>query len=632
MLDTISLQELSSKFFANTEMTKPSTIGISMEPSPIEAIQFMPNVSSPGAQETPKLLPRQINFSLTEESDRRPTTGYLLGVSSSIPRTTLEEQSTLSSSMPVEEMRTELSQLQKRLSDALKLESDVDNLKAALELVNTEKSTLSAELAQQRDAAASLRLDVAAKTKIVADIMTDKKALQVELNEAKLTLNTLQLIQTEVKSLQEDLSLRNQDFDDLRNRFDAKSRESAVLLKKIDELTNEIELLNQQVKSLDKTISHKDELLAKHEKNSLNFANTETRHLERINSLELEVADLKRTIDRLENDGSNNALVAQLRQQLDETKTNLFEVMIDYEKSQLDLKQSLRTSPPSSRDSNLANEQLRCRKLEKEIEILREALQRQDNNSSPKHFQLDDIAESVEKELNYSAQLDSNILKAIESDELNSDEDNLADRLTQNMQDFNDGPPDEVMTELRAIKQKYEMERNNCLRLQRLLDAEKRTSGSLQEQDANVIEAMQLRLQAAMEQEVKLQELIDAERTKTERLTTQLAVNQRSLSRENSLLLLKSPPESPRRQQRNNDIESELVSRLQSEVKLLTSQNEREKERVTDMERVMEREKHRVDKELADRRDYGDRMKREMDRVLQEKEQLANDLEHVQER
>lgn len=590
----------------------------------------MPNVSSPAPLETPKLLPRQINFSLTEESDRRPATGYLLGVSSSIPRTTMEEQS--SSSMLAEEMRTELSQLHKRRDDALKLESDVDNLKAALELVNTEKSTISAELAQQRDTAASLRLDVAAKTKIVADILADKKALQVELNEMKLTLSKLQLIQTEMKSLQEDLSLRNQDFDVLRNRFDAKGRESVELLKNIDERSNEIELLNHQVKSLNKTLSHKDELLAKHEKNSLNFANTETRHLERINSLELEVADLKRTIDRLENGGGNNSLVSQLRQQLDETKTNLFEVMIDYEKSKLDLKQSLRTSSPSGRDSNLASEKLRCRKLEKEIHILREALQRQDNNSSPKHFQLDDIAESVEKELNYSAQLDSNILKAIESDELNSDEDNLAERLTQNLQDFNDGPHDEVMAELRAIKQKYEMERSNCLRLQRLLDAEKRNSGSLQEQDANVIEAMQLRLQATMEQEVKLQELIDAERMKTERLTTQLAVNQRSLSRENSLLLLKSPPDTPRRQQRNNDIESELVSRLQSEVKLLTSQNDREKERVTDMERVMEREKHRVDKELADRRDYGDRMKREMDRVLQEKEQLANDLEHVQER
>lgn len=624
------MQELSSKFFANTEATKPgSAIGISMEPSPIEAIQFV----SPPSLETPKLMPRQINFSLTEESDRRPTTGYLLGVSSSIPRTTLEEQSTLSSSMPVEEMRTELSQLQKRLSDALKLEGDVDNLKAALELVNTEKSTLSAELAQQRQSTTTLRLDVAAKTKIVADLMADKKALQVELNEMKLTLSKLQLIQTEVKSLQEDLSLRNQDFDDLRSRFDAKTRESVDLLKKIDELSNEIELVNHQVKSLNKTISHKDELLAKHEKNSLNFAKTETRHLERINSLELEVADLKRTIERLENGGGGHTeLVSQLRQQLDETKTNLFEVMIDYEKSQLDLKQSLQTTPPSARDSNLANEQLKCRKLEKEVEILREALQRQDNNSSPKHFQLDDIAESVEKELNYSAQLDSNILKAIESDELNSDEDNLAERLTQNLQDFNDGPHDDVMAELQAIKQNYEMERSNCLRLQRLLDTEKRNSGSIQEQDAKVIEAMQSRLQAAMEQEVKLQELIDSERTKTERLTTQLAVSQRSLSRENSLLLLKSPPESPRRQQRNNDIESELVSRLQSEVKLLTSQNDREKERVTDMERVMEREKHRVDKELADRRDYGDRMKRELDRVLQEKEQLANDLEHVHER
>lgn len=569
-MESVAKIELSSKFFAQ-----------SIEPSP----------------STLPPHPRQINFSIPDESDRPSGTP-------------------VKSCGAVEELPS--------ISAALTTNDAEERCNA----LQQQWETMSVELTAQQNMAANLKLDVAAKTKLMADMVADKKLLQSELYDVKLTLSKFQVVQSEVKSLQADLELKQQDYNDLRRRFDDKSNEVDGLQRRITEIKQDLELATHQVQSLQKTLAHKDELLSKHEKNSLNSAQSEQRQLERINSLEVEVADHKRTIERISS--KPDTTVAMLKQQLNETKANLFEVMIDYEKSQLDLKQSEALRSPFT---YRAEADQRCQKLEKECEILREALLRQAENAAATEISskpFDDIAECVEKELNYSAQLDSNILKAIESgDEINSDEDNLAERLTQPATNEN-----ELVGEVQTLRTALEIERNQSQRLTQQLTTAKLSSTALHEQDANVIAAMRSRLEAAMEQDHELQQQLDDERAKCERLTTQLLVHQRSLSRENSLLMLTNPsaPDSPRRQQRIGEAEAELVKRLQSEVKLMAAQIDREKERVQDMERVMEREKHRVDKELHDRRDYGERMRSELDRVLVEREQMANDLEHAQER
>lgn len=571
----------------------------------------MRNLTSPPNHGTSTPRPRQINFSLSDEfssMDRIPT-GQLVGISSSI-----------SNQSKLEDFNAEINNLQGRLAVALKLETYVTNLKKTLEQVTNEKNDITNDLIQQKESAANLRLDLAAKSKIIDDVMVEKKVIQSELSDIKLKLSKLNIVQSEVKFLQEDQEARNQEFDELSRRFKDKCRETEDLMQKIDTLTGQMNIFNYQIISLNKTISHKDELLTKHEKNSLNYAQNETQYLEKINRLDQEILESKRNADLGETD-------IHQKQELAETKGKLFELMVDYDRLRIELKGR---NPKDSTTELLSLEQEKNQKLKQEIGVLQDALLRSDN-SSPKPFLLDEIAESVEKELNYSAQLDSNILKAIESDEINSDEDNLSDRLTQPKYAKEYAVGDDVMSELRALNQKYDTERSNRLRLQRLLDAEKRNSGSLQEQDANIIDAMRIRLEEVLAQESYMQKMIDDERVKSERLGAQILVYQRTVSRDNSMLL-KSPPDSPRRMQRTSEFDAELANRLQSEVKLLTAQNDREKERVMDLERVIEREKHRFDKELSDRKDYGDHIKREMDRVLKEKELLVNDLEHTHER
>lgn len=186
----------------------------------------------------------------------------------------------------------------------------------------------------------------------------------------------------------------------------------------------------------------------------------------------------------------------------------------------------------------------------------------------------------------------------------------------------------ELNEQLTEFQQKYETERNNCIRMQLILESEKKNSTSIQQQDAELLDAMRLRLEEALNNESKLFKLIEDERNKVEKLSSQMNVIQRSKSRES---LLKSPIDSPRRAKQSEQ-DSELVMRLESEIKLLTAQNDREKERVKDLQQVLEREKGRFDKEVQDQKEHHLRLTTEMKRAVKEKEDLQEELENVQEK
>lgn len=552
--------------------------------------------------------PRQINFSTG--TDGTPTgERKLLGESVSLPT----------------------------IVDELAVHDKIASMELENRLATQELERLRLKLSETTD----MHLDLAAKSKLLADLMTEKKKLHSELDEQKTIVAKLSDgSQDDRFILEAKLASKTGDFAELQRQYNDKCQQFDDLTAKLDRLTldnaklnADIEILSQQIHSLDKTISHKDELLSKYDKNAINYAQTETRHLDTIARLEQDIIALNNNLDRNHDEG---ILLASLRVELDHTKSELFDKMIDYEKCQLYMKQQTKTidelrdilsdskSPRSVEDMRIQirHEQDKNQQLMDEMQRLRTVIgQRPERNESPKPYALDEIARRVEKELNYSAELDSNILKAMESDEHNSDEENL-----QKIRDAED-----MAVAFSDLRQKYDAERVNCARLQRLLDTEKNAASSLQEQDTNVIKAINLRLEEAMRQESELQKQLETARSKCDRLSSQLLVCQRTVSRDSSMHL-KSPQDSPRRTPRNSDFESELANRLQSEIKLLTAQNERERERCSDIERVMDREKIRYEKELGDRKEYGERMKREMDRLIKEKETLEQEVEHQQER
>ncbi|XP_037719319.1 nuclear mitotic apparatus protein 1 isoform X9 [Drosophila subpulchrella] len=279
--------------------------------------------------------------------------------------------------------------------------------------------------------------------------------------------------------------------------------------------------------------------------------------------------------------------------------------------------------------------ELQVLNLERELERLK------NSENSSKQYSVDEIAQQVEKELNYSAQLDSNILKAIESEE----ENNLDKKQQKGVQtevetlpgtgngtdDENFTGERELLNQLEALRAQLAVEREQCEAMSKELLGEKQHSQDIQEQDVIIIEAMRKRLETALDAEDELHKQLDQERERCERLQTQLTSLQRAESRRNSSLLLKSPGDSPRKSPRA-DFESELGDRLRSEIKLLAAQNERERERSADAQRSSERERQRYEKELQERVAYCERLKQEMEKLARDKDSAESELEHFNER
>lgn len=284
----------------------------------------------------------------------------------------------------------------------------------------------------------------------------------------------------------------------------------------------------------------------------------------------------------------------------------------------------------------------RSEELQRQVQTLERELERlRLTEHSSKQYSVDEIAQQVEKELNYSAQLDSNILKAIESEEENNLDNKLHQKEVQTdsvpspgnghgTDDENFTGERELLNQLEAVRAQLTVEREQTETLSKELLDEKQHSQEIQEQDVLIIEAMRKRLEAVLEAEDDLHKQLDMERERCERLQTQLTSLQRAESRRSSLLL-KSPTDSPRKSPRA-DFESELCDRLRSELKLLTAQNERERERSADAQRNSERERQRYEKELQERVAYCERLKQEMEKLARDKESAELELEHFNER
>lgn len=530
-----AVAELSSKFFSMPVDRKTAAeFAISVEPSPIEA----PSASLPSSiAAMPK--PRQINFSLSElanSGEQQPQKQQTR------PGDELYEHRTPPPSI-VPHLQREIVELQSRIESLTgSTDTEVRSLKLQLEDVQNEKSTIALELNRHRDAASQLKLEIAAKSQSIAELMNQKLDLRAEL--------------AQIRDQLQAADAHNGKFEELNRQFEANRKESDALFAQNTELQKRIDVLTEQ--------------LTKAEKDLLNQQQASS-------AASAEPSDL----------------VEELRTKLEDTKTTLFEVMIDYEKSQLDV-QELRTQ------------------LDDNVRPLDEC---------------GDIAASLAKELNYSAHLDSSILKAIESDEHASDEDPNRGAASYS--------PRTLAGLQASLQQELTAERSAVATLRRQLADERNAAQSVQQQDATALAELRQRLQAAVDNEHRLQVQLDDERARVDRLAAQARstvatpTKAYALSRENSLLQLKSPPDSPARSHRSD---AEQIARLQGEIRLLNAQSEREKERLQDTERVLEREKSRFEKELADRKAYGDRVQSELDRVLAERQELADELDAVRDR
>ncbi|XP_075162391.1 pericentrin-like protein isoform X3 [Haematobia irritans] len=474
----------------------------------------------------------------------------------------------------------------------------------------------------------------------------DKSAIEILQNHGQELQRKIDALLKEKEQNSEDLissQLRLNGLQDELQRCQQellKFKENAQKIRDLEQKLLEKSMeLDQLLRAQEKWQKEKTELLSKHEKNLKNLQESEESYKQRIN--ELEEAMLKNTekeVNEKESLRKELRAISEVHEQcqyMAKDNENRKKEIENFNKEIKAKDERLLTlsSKLSIAEEKITDLQRQVLNLEREVEKLKQ----QSSDNSSRQFSVDEIAQQVEKELNYSAQLDSNILKAIESEEENNldrshVEKNVVIEAPGTTDDENFTGERDLLNQLEALKTQIAVERDHADELRKELMEEKQHSQEVQEQDVVIIEAMRKRLESALAQEDELHKHLDIEREKCERLQTQLTTLQRTESRRNSSLL-KSPTESPRKSPRSlTDFESELAERLRSEIKLLTAQNERERERSADLQRNSERERCRYEKELSERIEYCDKLKREMDKVARDKDNAELEIDHLQER
>ncbi|XP_037934627.1 golgin subfamily A member 4 isoform X5 [Teleopsis dalmanni] len=526
-----------------------------------------------GATMTPPMVPRQINFSALTEDSKLKT-----------PDMNLERQN-------IEKMKTEISELKTKLTD-LKHEKDVLRVAKDSELEMLKKSLITTQEQLEK-----VQGELQNKEKEFIELQSDNKKcteLQQEISAKLIAIAQLEQKQTELEQKYIELIKDNKIKTELLKDQEEKTKYSVELEERSNARIKELEL---KVLTTIETEVNKRENLRK-EFESINSVHQNT------------VQDLESRKQEIEN--LNKEIKAK------------------------DERLLLLTTKLSISEDNITGLQRQIDSLEREVEKLR---QQQNSENSSKQYSVDEIAQQVEKELNYSAQLDSSILKAIESEEENNldskhlNKESQLKHESQGTDDENFTGERELLNQLEALKVQVAVEREQNEIIRRELLLEKQHSQEIQEQDVVIIEAMRKRLETALDQEDDLNKQLDNERERCDRLQTQLTALQRAESRRNSSLLLKSPNDSPRKSPRSlSDYETELAERLRREIKLMTAQNERERERYADLQRSGERERQRYESELKERVEYSDKLKKEMETLLRDKDSAELECEHLQER
>ncbi|XP_021706837.1 A-kinase anchor protein 9 isoform X3 [Aedes aegypti] len=480
-----------------------------------------------------------------------------------------------------------------RDSESLKSEQQKNHL--LIDTLKQQVESLNKTIGHKDELMSKLEKDILNYSKNEEKYLEQLKVLDAKEIELRLLQGNYKDRMQEIEMLNEDNKFLNEDITRLKNEIAKSSSNSSSNPSYVQFLKQNCEKIEEELRETKALLTEK--MLAL-ERVKIDLTSCQ-REAEDVKSL---LKEKEMIIQQIGDDGNTlHQALSNIQNQMQETSGNL--------------------------NKKLREEQDRNTALLAEIDRLKTLLQRSDNSSSPKPFSVEEIAEQLEKELNYSAQLDSSILKAIESDDVNSD-----DEANEAIKKSKDGLADAV--QLEELTQKLRMEAEKGNKLKEMLEAEKHNSNEIQMQDAEIIEAMRLRLEAAIDNEGTLQKLLSEERSKNERLSTLMAGVQRTKSFDNYLLMKnKSPHDSPsRRLNRSNEFESEMVARFESEIKFLNAQNERERERAIDLQRALERERNRFEKEIADRNEYGEQVKRELMRVTKEKEQLEVELDNEQEK
>lgn len=479
-----------------------------------------------------------------------------------------------------------------------------------------------------------MKLSLEDKTKLVDDVTAESKKLKQEFDSEKDKLTKeIDRLRGQIDELQSKVQTIEVELAKSNTNYEQKCCELKSASNQLKEECANHDVIKQQLNSMGNTIKLKDELISKLQKDVENYNEIEKLNLDMINRLKNENSDLSKSKPTKDETNGTEAILreelAVVKEMLGDAEQELSEKMIAYEKCLLDLKDQEKkifhltdivTDSKSARSVEEMRIEMRMHqdeneRLKKEIEELKNKHIVERSTSPIKSMNFDQLTSKVETELIYSTQLDNRIMRAIdERDEVVSNEENE--------------------DELDALRAEKEDLIKAIEKLQESLECEREKYSYIHEQDAQCIEAMTKRLEVAIDNENELNKLLEEERNKTSKLSTKMLEHQfeRAKLTASNMSLNESPIASPRRLTKGGESDQELLKCQNDEIKLLKSQLEREKERASDIEKSLGREKNRFEKELSEQKAYGERMKDELERIIRENKTLQEELDDAQEK
>lgn len=459
---------------------------------------------------------------------------------------------------------------------------------------------------------------------------TEVEKLKTFVDEQNKEISNLQvLLETKEKLYNEIIEEKNQYEEKLKelssltmkcnayeNDFKKKNEETSNLILKVQDLEFSLASYKQELEDLQRALSQKDEVIRQYTDNLTSMQNKckenesilqDLENLKKqVNSYDSQMSEKETVLKKMEVDLINYVKNEQV----------LLNKAEKYDKL-LDMNQQLEVDLESLRKELCAKTfSLEKYKIDlQEMERQLQSLKSNDANNDGEGHSIVEIASKLDREINYAAELDGNIIEAIRSEsEMSSELDEIGSKKTDQVRK----KMKNLEFELDHYKEKYKTILNE-------LEEERKYFNDIHQQDANLIESMNLRLKLALDNEATFKKMLEHEKLKI----ATLSGVQRTKSFDNNILFKKSLTEfdllSPTR--RNNEMDSEMVHRLKSEIKLLSSQNDCEKDRVLDLQNVVERERDRFKRTLVEQQMYIDQLKKEIQTQLNNNQLLRIELD-----
>lgn len=293
--------------------------------------------------------------------------------------------------------------------------AEIARLKTELEEITKEKNllieSLKEDLKIKIDEMAGIQIELSAKIKLYVDLLEDKRGVERELSEAKVRVAQLLSAESNLKKKEDEIQNYMQKIEELENELSGKGNDmknlQLIIAEKDEKLENlnremtranhqfqsnelglrDLDQLRSQMQTLTSTLEQKDDTMVRLEKELFKYIANEQ--------------ELQRQIEELDARGGAEG---ELENEMDSIKRELSLKSFALEKCKIDLLE-----------------------FEQQMNLLKGQIKSAEppmSTSFNKGLTANEMAERLEQELNYSAELDGNIIKAIESgDELHSEND-----------------------------------------------------------------------------------------------------------------------------------------------------------------------------------------------------------------